>query len=1403
MEDNYLIEDPLKIIIYDPIEKSVLNKIVFVGNVPPKIKKAIQSMSKSNNSANNKILRQFYGNNWKVKLGIENSQSTESILSDKSESTNKVEGSGGSADDFAETYGGFYEDYLNEDDGITGGIDDDQYDEDDFYLDEESLESLEQDIEKYEKNMNKGSELLVDYDGTTEYIFDIHAYPEDNMMDVRKKLFAAINLPIYRQHLFYIIKGIVMVPYKFSIFDSYHSTNITKLNTFKNNIGEIPMDRYIYNNKGDYMIKALDTFQNINNNLYESEIYIVDLDHMLDKIEPVRNSILEDVYQIEIMYYSFILKFWPFLTLDFFNKYLISREGIKDQYPYLELSKEKVDTIMSKETKIIDDLYKNINTSKFSSISKKIKVSVTNLEITFINELPKNINIDIRNLYDNIRMSDNILRVIGYIEYSNNRYEIIKENIMLERIKNYKKIVNPYKTGLTIILQREQYNKFVYVNISDNGKVKSSMDWYDELNLSINDAVDIIISKTNKLLKYINTFDESVFVNPIFRELPLLSKKNYRILNMNIVLFWDIAMSVPNFKGYRRIIKEYMDSDITESYLIQGSDNIIFKFKKGMTRYNKIFSYRLDLVMMNEYIYLVDKGFHDRWDYLFGGKKTIINHRVSDIKFELFSVDEGEFYTQLDYLVNSMYLYLSGVKEKSEGVSTSDKKLRRLREKDPNLYNLKKYGSPYVYARLCQSKFQPDIIDKSEYDKNKNKKNYVKFHNFTYNRDEYYKCPNPKYPYITFRPEIHPKNYCLPCCKKHVTDLKSKKYKVTQDCLSKYIVTEFDSDSDHIMKYGKELDEGRFSFLNDTLTNLLCLEKCQLLLYGVNQVNPYLSAISVIKNVEIPSLVNKIVEYVSKMPYKKYKNLLNGDLVKYFMEQKDFIECLIKTYVKPSDRYVTSFSNWYNFFVEIFIMMYSIYPIKIIDEAPSVNSSVYLEMNPSVYSSVLSNTSNIQYVLICQMFLNNSFKYYPIFTVDDYKNISVSSITQFVYDIKSVHMNNINKLVILNKNVQTKDVINLENIKKLSIKNPKFKIIKKYINNKNLCYGLLLDSNIYLPIELSINVVDDIPVSYEPYIRPDESDDSDSSINKLKDIIKALNIKITHNILLESTETSESSSIYIGFIDSENRYYYHKNSSVKSYDDLPDKKILYDYTEVNKYIYDSAISSTLDKKLNVSSKLSKVSGILYENYMYKLILIEFNNYINKYKDMKKRKQIVKIIEKYNIKKDFKRIKNDLSELLKSESNNISDNKKDLKSIMMMLINFYYGLSNKKDIIENIENLSYEFDNKLLFDLIRLGKDEIKKIIEKIVIVEKSPYDSSNNKNNNPEFPNVLIPCATGIKYQYCSKKKLIVSKDNIDKYVDILYNDIQANLRDMNTTIIRKYFKFVQDENENIIINNL
>jgi len=186
--ENYLIENPLIVNIYDPIGEKILNKIVFVGDVPIKIKKAIKLEDK-------KILREFYGNDWRYKLGIENTNDTQSII------------------------GGNQNENQNENHNkknYYGGIE--YYEDEEFYLDDEDLEELESEIEKYEKLEEEEIELLLNYDGETIYIYDIGVYPEDNMMDIRKKIYAGVGLPIYRQHLFYIIKGIVMVPYILEIF---------------------------------------------------------------------------------------------------------------------------------------------------------------------------------------------------------------------------------------------------------------------------------------------------------------------------------------------------------------------------------------------------------------------------------------------------------------------------------------------------------------------------------------------------------------------------------------------------------------------------------------------------------------------------------------------------------------------------------------------------------------------------------------------------------------------------------------------------------------------------------------------------------------------------------------------------------------------------------------------------------------------------------------------------------------------------------------------------------------------------------------------------------------------------------------------------------------------------------
>ncbi len=76
---------------------------------------------------------------------------------------------------------------------------------------------------------------------------------------------------------------------------------------------------------------------------------------------------------------------------------------------------------------------------------------------------------------------------------------------------------------------------------------------------------------------------------------------------------------------------------------------------------------------------------------------------------------------------------------------------------DPLLFRPKL--SADAYSRICQKKFQPVVADAKD-------KKAVEYYNFTFNRPEYYKCPNNHAPELGFIQGRHEQGYCLPCCRK-------------------------------------------------------------------------------------------------------------------------------------------------------------------------------------------------------------------------------------------------------------------------------------------------------------------------------------------------------------------------------------------------------------------------------------------------------------------------------------------------------------------------------------------------------------------------------------------------------------------------------------------------------------
>jgi hypothetical protein len=166
-----------------------------------------------------------------------------------------------------------------------------------------------------------------------------------------------------------------------------------------------------------------------------------------------------------------------------------------------------------------------------------------------------------------------------------------------------------------------------------------------------------------------------------------------------------------------------------------------------------------------------------------------MSHRTTDIRFEIVDIREQEFQTAQMYLLGFIYNAMNDSNIKKSLDSRRDytdiKKLRKLREQDPELYNLKKHGSTKVYSIVCQNQRQPVIYTEDELSamSAKEKAKLTEYWNFTLQKPAWYGCPSSKYPHLSFMVGVHPKHYCLPCCnKKFREDDESRKTRVNAIC---------------------------------------------------------------------------------------------------------------------------------------------------------------------------------------------------------------------------------------------------------------------------------------------------------------------------------------------------------------------------------------------------------------------------------------------------------------------------------------------------------------------------------------------------------------------------------------------------------------------------------------------
>lgn len=1372
--ENRFVKSPLVV----SIRSGTPRVVVFLGDVPTKVYNAVVNYSR----ASDPVLKEFYGPQFKSKLLLDKSGAGE---------WEDIEDAVAGGAEFDAVTGG--DAPL---DAVTGGDEFDQID------DEEIMRMLE-------------DKPVAQVSGGSKQYSNISVYPEDKLSELKEKIFLATGIPAYRQHLV-TDRG---TTYRILIDGLYpvDSSDLEPQTTPPARaILDMPIDKIMYDAREIIRVEALDTFRLLGDT--NGAITIYDLGDYTSKVQSQLMEIVKDTYQMEMLYYGFVLKFWPYLTRECWYEYVTNEREIGHKYPDLARDKAQLTAMYNTEQKLISAMYKHKGRS-----AKDISIAITQMT-AWVGSAAE---VNVRNLFNMLRVSRCIPEIHAWIARGDDptkRYYVRKTHVM-----NRSDVIFPtgalMRTGITLAISlrkadqdsfhakssistfENEQSRFLFLNIRENGRYYIRVVWNEEDEYGFEDSLKIVKKFVDPILDLINNTPRNV----ISGKLAPLTRATVNYAGLNVCMFYKRVIIESAFKAIKSAWEPYIRAGIVQPRPSQQADRYELMFRKGMVEFdvtaiNKILTASSNMTLLNQYAWMSNATIKQKWDQNYSGRVFRMYHRTTDVKFEVLDIRENEFKLFYDYILDFIRVIGGTIQLKPTRDYTNVKKLRKLREQDPELYNLKKYGSKKVYSILCQNQRQPLIYTQDELRtmNPKDIKKLTQYWNFTLNKPAYYSCPNKNYPHLSYMVGVHPKHYCLPCCnKKPVTDEETRKNRITAICERDHVYTDEDQKSSrHVMGYGKDIDPGRLSKVPAAVSKLLYgvgeegenKNQIDWYVFGVEQNVPggsagLLFSVANALDITLPMLVNKLIAVITPQ---MFNTLARGTLPEFFNSYKDLIAEFRNIYIKAALWPNTRFRDWDLLTIELLALL-NIHTFTFVDTDGNIDLYVSdtladaIEYLQRLGAAGKNLALDHKYIIMLQV----RNRYYPIYLIEPDRFFTTGEVLartftrdhpamQLFYTMITTHTHN-------NAGNVLHDLYIVGEFCKIA--QPKYKLVKKYINRRNLCYSVQLEHNgelLYLPIDYSTHVPDEIPVTFETPERTGSAaavarliQDFNSFLQKMSDQKRAKdNRYITRYSAVTPTRLRKFNELYI--LEAGPFMFHFAGAPTNEMMKLPEVPIHYDPLQVNKLIIERAPQAHDDR-------MERIGHALYTNYLYQLFTIEIVNWLERERDTALRKQITDVIEKApSGVAGQKQIRVELRALLREYP-------ADYVTIMNQLT------AGRNTIIGAIGETIYNFDSLTLRKLRSLDRasrrEELMKIANNVAVEGALPPKIT--------FPNVFTPCSDD-NASHCTKKKLIVNQP-LSELVELLAIDIESKPNFLNVwaTAIMDFLKFTQYPGEVITIYKL
>ena len=1252
--------------------------------------------------------------------------------------------------------------YIDEKHGgdIFDGLDDDNMEKSDLY-----------NIEKNTKYHEIGK--VINLNARANYMWD-----EMDMRDLKKYIFKIAEVPVESQYLESIDEygelSSTCHYYKY-IDPSLRNIKIRpRIDSIisEDNGGEesilegVDMDYELHYSRSSFYVK--ESYKKIRTFLQRgsSVIYLYDLRELLDCVTegsyfPLLNKI-RDVDNLNIFYHGFVEKFYPLIQINNVSLFL-KEKSLSSVYSFLN----------TKDTNYKNNIIKYIN-SKSKKNSKLLEGKGSEIQYIKLAYKKTNTNtgIHILKLYNSLDLDEKIVKIKAYISH---------KNLLLEKIKPYE-LESSKRTRLPESVKKDiKSHGISYLTIYYSRKSTSSR--HSEITIFSNGDITCLAVNDNL---YQNTSDvKKDFVNTSLKKiyewlLTHLNEDAELYFNYSVIRRFCVVESVgvqqvinvqPDFNSYSDVISIFRDLEILDEFKTsssEGSKESIILFSSRRQRA----TLKMSLNDFHDYIEHKISGLPE----FFSRQNIQINFRLNDILIHYNNININDYPSYFNLCNVAIDIYSDirkGSKANEEFYSASSKRIKMLKQTDHLLFNTDSIDKENKYSRLCQSKQQPLIISKQEANSKKYKSKAVKFWNFTKGAPEFYMCDSDKYPYLKFITGNHPKNFCLPCCKKKMVDSSEDSASTYKDrhnvCMEKYI---YEKKANHVENNTNryislyscklELEENRLMKLSPTLKKLLRSQKeTTLFIYGVspfsNIIESYVLKILSIhrfnnsdSSVDVLLSIIKILEERNDLIYQ----LADGQLFANFSSSDELIEFLYSC--AEGGVKINSWGEWVRWidwdsvFIEILNLFSDTAIIEIIEtDDNSVNDS-RADINFSrdlvdkkeyivVFKRATASGETVRYPLT-EINLSEFYTDYAI------QRVSFSSDSRIVKSIKSV-------ISIAHKETSSSFVLDIN-------------WLAKFSNSSNISIDCLFVNYLKNVYAVSASVKGRKILIHTEYINSlkakeilrkekvetkeniDRMDCDDCYIKGVLEFCKMFNLSIT-------TVFTEEENAVAGIASYEKSDYFFRLDKKGTLKDISNYKVI-------------RLSESLDK-INTGSKVENVMESVYQVNLYDILLLHVNNKLSKKVNYYMRDTIKSIFIENVYGKDTAKELNMCFELLQK-----TVTADDAHRIIYGFANSFKENSAKSTkisldnaVLESLVFLSldrFEFDNRL--DNINLTS--VKEFLNDIVTIE--------NANVDMDFDMNFGVCSKRDSY-YCKGGKYIIPQSEYTEILDVLVKDLSNDYK--------------------------